>query len=579
MTDQWIDMLSQWVENNQAQWRGDILFSGSSDISAYIKSFIQSYADVSTTITAIPPADMLASIHGFDTRDLVVDIYGWAYKDLLGIIDTHLPSDLQAILNIIEICDISSSIVGEWQHDQFDLAAEFYRIWNFGYKNLQASLHAWSTKDILAYINAVYYSDLGASIIGGLLSNLTASISPIPPAILQGMIHGLATVDLPTLLNGVYGPGDIQAYINAVRAADLQAFIGVYKGQQVPFDLSAFIVGGYSSDISAYIGGINPINLPAYIYAIQKIKDLQATIIPSVILMKKVILVPLLEHKDLGALINFMCFNSSYSNLNSYLHVLQKSDLSSFIIGWFGNSADNIKDLGAYINTEIYNTQDRITISYVPEVDKYTRLNLLYSVRGQYITWDTINVRLTNYYIKDLLSSITGVQTSSNLGASIKAVWDWNFSQLPDYVKPKTHEVFINIEQFEEQWRRFVELMFDRDGTTPFKYFYVSGTEQVYKVDRGRHWTIWAEGYNKVTNSMIDKANTRKKFVFKMTDYSTVDEAVRDILERAAYPTSANLAAYIDGGPSVYLDLHGSINVVGRSHRWIKHLRAEITGI
>lgn len=583
MSDQWLDILSQWVENNNDQWRGETdiptAASGISDINAYVRSFIRSYADMATEISPIPPSDILASIHGFDTRDLPADIYGWAYKDLLGIIDTHLPSDLQAIMNIIEIRDLPTSVIGEWWHGQLDLSAEFYRIWNRGYKNLQIILHGWDTKELPSYINAVYYVDLGATLRGGLFRNLLATISPIPSVNMTGIIHGFAIFNLGALLNGGYGPGDIQAYINAVRAVDLSAYITAYKGIQTPFDLLALIVGGYSIDLLAYMGGISPINLPAYIFAIQKILDLNAIIIPSTILMKRVISVPLLEYKDLSAMLNFMCFKSGYRDLPAYLHTLYKSDLSAYVIGWFGNISDNLKDLGAYINAEIYSTQDRISLSYIPEADKYTRFKLSFTTKDGYITWDTLPLSFANYYSKNLVASIVGTLTNTNLGASITATWDWNYSQLPDYVKPKTHEVFINIEKFEEQWHRFVEIMFDKDGTSPFKYFYVNGTEKVYKVDRSRHWTIWAEGYSKVENSLIEKANSRRKFIFKMSDYSTIDEAIRDLMERVAYPSTANLTASIDGGLAIHSDMTASISAANTTHHWVKHLRAQITGI
>ena len=582
MADQWIDQLTQWVENNREQWLGQediVTASGVSDLSAYIKSFVQSYSDISAEFNLVYSSDMPSSIHGLDTRDLGGIIYSWSISDIKGIIDTHLPIDLQSTLNVIEIRDLSSSITGEWIHGYGDIGAEFYRIWNRGYKNLQALLHGWSTKDLPSYINPVYYADLGASLKGSLFRDLAATVSLILPSNLQGLIHGFDTFDLPALLNGGYGPNDLQAYINIVTPSDLAAYIVVYKGIQVPYDLLALIVGGYSMDLPAYMGGILPINLPAYLNPVLKALDLNASIIPSTILMKRAIQIPLLEYKDLTAIVNFMCFGSAYKDLSAYTYALHKMDLSAHIISWFGGTADNLKDLGAYINTAIYDTQDKITLSYVPEPFKYTRLTLSFGVTDTYTTWDTLGLEFATYYTRDLMSSINGILQSVNLGASLTATWDWNYSQLPDYVKPKTHEVFINIEKFEEQWCKFIEIMFDKDGTSSFKYFYVSGTEQVYKVDRSRHWTIWAEGYNKVDNSLIEKANTRKKFIFRMSDYSTIDEAIRDLMERAAHPSTANLSAFIDGGPTIHSDMTASITSIDKPHRWVKHLRAQINGI
>jgi len=117
--------------------------------------------------------------------------------------------------------------------------------------------------------------------------------------------------------------------------------------------------------------------------------------------------------------------------------------------------------------------------------------------------------------------------------------------------------------------------MFDREGNEPFKYFYVSGTQRVYKVDRSRHWTIWADGYNRTTDSMIERTNVRRKFIFKLSDYDTIDEAIRELMERAAYPTSAELGAYINGGLAPHLDLVASVFPIVK-YTWVKHLSANL---
>jgi len=115
--------------------------------------------------------------------------------------------------------------------------------------------------------------------------------------------------------------------------------------------------------------------------------------------------------------------------------------------------------------------------------------------------------------------------------------------------------------------------MFDRDGDSTFKYFYVSGTQKVYKIDRSRHWTIWADGYSRTEDSMIERVNVRRKFIFNMSKYDTVDEAIRELMERAAYPTSTELGAYINGGLAPHLDLTALIDPIVK-YTWVKHLIA-----
>ena len=535
------------------------------DLSAYLKSNIQAHADIAADVYGIPPLDLPAFLHGWDHSDISASVYGWAIKDLYGYIGAHPPNDLQAILNVIEIRDIPASIIGEWYHGQYDLPAEFYRIWGRGEKNLGALLAGWVELDLPAYITSVYFKDLSAIIQGSRTADLSAYIYSISPKDLQALIHGFDTRELPAYIQGSYGPYDLRANLDVISPTDLQAYINGFKGVQIPFDLQGIVEGWNTNDLPALLNLVFPADLNAYLNAVGKSADLLATIIPSTILMKRALQIPLLEHKDLAAMVNFMCFGSSYEELSASLYAIHKLDLPAFIIGWYGSTSDNLKDLGAYINTEDYITQDKTTIAYVPEVDKYSLLKLQFGIKDPYYTtWNTIDIMYGTYYAKNLSASINGVLNSSDLNASLTSVFDWNYSELPEYVKPKTHEVFINMERFETQWRRFIELMFDRTGTRPFEYFYVGGTKKVYKIDRSRSWTIWADGYSRNDDSTIERSNVRRKFVFNMSNYSTVDEAIRELIERAAYPTSSDLSAYINGGLGKHLDLSANIDILSK---------------
>jgi hypothetical protein len=185
-----------------------------------------------------------------------------------------------------------------------------------------------------------------------------------------------------------------------------------------------------------------------------------------------------------------------------------------------------------------------------------------------------------SYYTANLPAIVTGILESANLSASIKAVFDWNYSELPPYVNPKTHEIVIDFDaNWKENWRRFVEIFFDFTGDSPYHYFYVSGADKVYRVDRDRHWVVRAKSYQRVSG-MIERRGVRRKYIFKMSDYANVDEAVRDLIDRVSTYRRANLGAYITGGfgPT---DLRASINGIPDPRpirSWVKHLHASITG-
>ena len=278
-------------------------------------------------------ANISAYIHGWDTKDLLSYVHGWSAKDLSSSIYSIPPKDLQAILNVIEIRDLPADITGEWWHDQYDLPAEFYKIFMRGEKDLESMIYGLGKLDLPAYITAVYFKDLLAVIQGNDTVDLPSTISPIAPENLQGLIHGWDTRYLQAFINGVYGPYDLRAFLNAISPKDLSAYIRGYKGIQIPFDLQGIVEGWYTSDLPAYLSFVFPADLQAYLNAIGKTADLGASIIPSTILMKRALQIPLLEHKDLGALINFMCFGSAYYELPAYLYALHKLDLPAFIIG------------------------------------------------------------------------------------------------------------------------------------------------------------------------------------------------------------------------------------------------------
>ena len=231
------------------------------ELGAYLKSTIQSYADLIAAIYGVPPEDLPAFIHGFDTRNIPATIYGWAIKDLPGYIGTHPPEDLQAILNVIELRDLSADITGEWWHGQYDLPAEFYKIFMRGEKDLTAIVAGWATLDLPAYIATVYFRDLLAIIQSSTLEDLPATVSPIAPIDLSGFLHGWDIRNLGSIITGVYGPYDIQAFLNAIPPKDLSAYIRGYKGIQIPFDLQGIVEGWYTSDLPAYLSFVFPADL------------------------------------------------------------------------------------------------------------------------------------------------------------------------------------------------------------------------------------------------------------------------------------------------------------------------------
>lgn len=533
---------------------------GQAELGAYIKSTIQSSKNLGASVYGIPPADLNAYLNIIEIRNLPAYVYGVP------------PVDLPAHLNGWAVKNLSAYVYGYYP---IDLNAYIYGI---PPANLTAYIRAWSITDLAGEINSVYKTDLPAIIQSTTLADLAAYLSAVDPINFPASIHGWATADLPATLIGGYGPNDLQAYIEASGGyKDLLAYVKGMIETEVPYDLQGIIEGWYSFNLGASISLIYPADLSAYIFATGKTVDLPASIIPRVIYLKQAIRVALLEHLDLGAMINSSCFASGSINLSAYVYPIMKHDLRAVIFGWNVNIYSHVVELAACINTGVVNVEDKIPVSFVPQPLKYTILRLKLDVNPSYKVFDTLRILFSSYPEANLPATLTGVLESSNLPAYIKAVFDWNYSELPPYVNPKTHEVVIDFdEDGYENWRRFVEIFFDFTGDSPYHYFYVSGADKVYRVDRDRHWVVRAKSYKRVSG-MIERRNVRRKYIFNMSNYANVDEAVRDLIDRVSTYRRSSLGAYINGGLPIHANLGASI-YPDVKYSWVKYLHASVVG-
>jgi len=254
--------------------------------------------------------------------------------------------------------------------------------------------------------------------------------------------------------------------------------------------------------------------------------------------------------------------------------------------------ANKAIELKCYMNTAIYDVEDKINIRFIPGVNKYTLLKLKFNSVDQYTIFDTLPALFGSRYVSDLSAAIYGkfilpmnlsatirgiFQSFVDLSANLTPTFDYNYTELPTWIRPKTHEIVINLKRFEEQWRRTVEIMFDTEGDGDFHYFYVSGENKIYRVGRDRHWIVWAKSYTEDNDNMIERRNVRYKYIFRMSDYNSVDEAIRDLIDRVSTYREAQLAAYINGGLPPHLDLSAYVTPKVK-WRWQMHLKSSLVG-
>ena len=498
-------------------------------------------------------------------------------RDLLAYIYDIQPVNLSANLNVIEIRNLYADIIGEWWKGEADLQAEFFKVHLRQQVDLPAPIYGWDAKDLRARVGMWFYEDLPAYLDVWHKRDITSYLQTIPPKDLSANIHGFAYKYLTAYIVGGYGDGDLFAYINAVPQQILKAYIRGYYGTEVPRDLKAYVSGFATSDLQAVIGLIGAANLTAYIDSRGKSAMLYATIYPKTINIKRRLFVPLLEHRDLLATIQYSCRLSGYRDLTASMYFIHRKDLRAYIIGWYGGTADNVKDLKAYINTGDYSTFDTVDIKYIPEYRGFSLFNVYGGKAHSYKTYDTIYV-LGGKGGVDLKAYVTAILRSRDLAARITVGSLANYTSVPGGVDPKHREVVINFRRFEQRWRRFVDLMFfTNNQDNDYHYFYVSDTNTAYKVDRSRTWVIWVEGYFNNFSDIVDRTHVRRKFIFNLNKYGTVDEAVRDMIDRVAELRRAELPATITGVLPTHRNLSAEI-AASYGFRWTKNLTAYAHG-
>ncbi len=563
-----------------------------------LKPVFQQTADLQAIIDAVVPKDLSASITGVslsNVKNLPSSVLGYPPVDLGGYtkIFTEAVKNLGAFTSAVLPVDLAASLIGILFKGTADLNAILATIQPedlpssiFGVApvDLPAFIQSMGTFDLPAILNIFDKKDLPAAIkiFATNTKNLSAIIDVTLLNNLPASIHGFATRDLGAILTAVFGPGDIQATITGTGGfKELGIFVRGMIATQAPIDLPASLIGTFSFDITALINSISPSDLGALITATGQAVDLPATIIPKVIFVSIALQIALLEHKNLRAMVNSSCFGSDHINLTAYIRSIEKLDLRAIVYGLYVDTSQSFTDLAMYINTETHAVEDRIPLTFFGEDNnKFTQLHIRFSAtEGElYKVFDTIDVIYGKVVTANLGATITGILQSVDLGATVTPIFDFNYTNLPHNISPRTREVVIDFSpKWRENWRRFVEIFFDYTGSDSYHYFYVSGADQVYRVDRTRHWTIWGKSYDVVADSMIERRNTRSKFIFKMSNYSTVDEAVRDLIDRAAAYRRVDFPASIIPVLPPLGDLGASItpDIV---YKWSKNLHVSVTG-
>jgi len=185
-----------------------------------------------------------------------------------------------------------------------------------------------------------------------------------------------------------------------------------------------------------------------------------------------------------------------------------------------------------------------------------------------------------NFYIQKVAYNPILERTSISLPTTI--IGDYITSDLNVRIRPTVNMSFKNtrtikrliplkLKDNKEEWRKYVELAFKNYA---YNYYFFTGNQKAYKEVRDEHWIVEVEGYTLEKNIPgVDKSKQIKKFVFNLSRYKSVDEVIRDLINRVTILTNKDISCTINGIVPVHEDLNAII-VAKKLRKTTRQLKA-----
>jgi len=521
----------------------DILFgvrgggSTNEDLPTVIKGAVQSDIDLVISLKRgySDQVELFNYLKGFYTQQ----------ADLLNIVKGRSTGNIVDLLNAIKGSQTTITNIPAYLKttvSQTDnLSAIVYKIWQPGTKDIDLILHSWQEVQLQKIVQALHITDLNMLLRSIYITNLGAALYAIQPVDITAGLFGWAIHDLNAyIVDGVYD-GDLPFYLNTIPPVNLGALINVMLGINIPVNLPARIINSPFSDLYMGISALLYQDLNAYLISSRDYFDLQFKIYPKYVNVKHHINISFLEHRDLAGVVNFPCFGSAFKDLFFSLVIKNSKDMGAYIYAY---DYSNIKDLSCSINTVDYVTQNTIKVNYfygqrsLPFSNTtlfYEKKEPIYSV-NKITLWTNTLTRSIN----DLNCYITGDYLIKDLGARIRVSNDLHYNASA----VKERFVTLKLKNNREVFKRYVELTFNSYVSN---YTYFSGNQSAYRNYLDEHWVVRVEGYELLpVGRGFEKAKVRKKYIFNLRDYASIDEAIKDMTNRVTNMRSTDLCAYID---------------------------------
>lgn len=444
---------------------------------------------------------------------------------------------------------------------------------------LLSELFCWDFFDLSQRITAFHTYDLSCQISLNYFKDLYLQVTSVEPFDLINSIRGLAIKDLPIVYTYYEPEWDLKGFINGVEPVDLKVYIKSMKGLNSVSDLLGKTTNFNVELLYSNIVAMQYYDLGAYLNSTRDTADLNVKIFPKSVYVRHLINVPFLENRDLYATVNYLCAHSDYSDLFSSIEVQHSKDL---LLRIYGSDGRNIIDLSCSINSYDFIIQDEVTVKYFSTPVADSSVELVYSYRNEasYV-FDVCTLRYgyNSFFTgqKNLYCSVYGQYTYSDLGCT---VIPYQNPHINATVAPST-VITLQLKNNIEAFRRYVGITLNEFA---FEYYYFSGNKRAYRVNKDDHWVIKVEGYNLLEEGRSTiKSKVLRKYIFNLKNYSTIDAAIRDMIDRVTLPRSSDLPVYLNAIESIYdsntmLDL--KVQIKGRYiYKTLKKLQLVIKAL
>lgn len=172
-------------------------------------------------------------------------------------------------------------------------------------------------------------------------------------------------------------------------------------------------------------------------------------------------------------------------------------------------------------------------------------------------------VEIINTDVVNIPAYITGNMIEYDLSASITPYINSN------YVNSSTKHNIITLKLKDnvEEWRKYVDLKFNSYIKS---YYYFSGNQRAYKEFRDENWEVRIEGYSLLNLPKgVERTKVSTKYIFNLKNYKSIDEAIRDMIDRVTLLRNLDLVCSISvlSIPSIDLNCTLKVNRLYKSNR------------